>query len=409
MHSAKPKVLHEVCGRPMLFYPLEAARRIGIKRVIVVIGAGGLEVRRILAGLCEFAWQRKPHGTGDAVLKCVSTLQRFNGDVVVLCGDAPLIQSITLEKLIARHRSKRAQATLLTAEVDDPYGYGRIVRDGQGAFQDIREDVDAGVGERKITEVNSGAYVFNWCILRKFLGQVGIGNRQGECYLTDVPRLISRAGLKVETVAADSADQIIGINTRVELAQVNKVMNSRILKQHALNGVTIVDPDTTYIEADVKIGKDTTIYPFSYIEKGVRIGRSCSIGPFAKIRSGSVIEDEAAVGSFVEVVRSKIGKRTNVKHLAYLGDAQVGRDVNVGAGTVTANFNGRTKQKTVIGDQAFIGCDTVLVAPVKVGSRAKTGAGAVILSGHHVKSGETVVGIPAKPLKKKRFSSRRKK
>ncbi len=402
MKSATAKVLHEVCGRPILWYPIRLAKSLGIRKIITVIGHGGEEVKRRFSGLTEFAWQKKCLGTADAVLKCAPFLKNFDGNAVVLCGDAPLLKKETVRELLRRHDRSKAQATILTAVMEDASGYGRIVRDSAGNFETIREEKDAAPEERGIKEINTGAYVFSWSHLKKYLTQIHAENKQREFYLTDAPLLMRHAGLRVETAAALSSDEAMGINTRVELSEANRIMNQRLLKARAEQGVTVIDPSTTFIEEGVKIGADTTIYPFTYIEKGVIIGKACSVGPFAKIRSGSVIRDHAVVGSFVEIVRSDIGSHTHVKHLTYLGDAKVGSYTNIGAGTITANFNGKSKNKTVIGNGAFIGCDTVLVAPVKIGNKARTGAGTVIPKGKNVKAGETVVGVPARSIKKKK-------
>ena len=400
MKSMLPKVLHQVSGNPMLFYPLNLARSIGAYRIITVIGYGGHTVQRIFRTKTNFAWQKKQAGTADAVRKCEKHLRGFQGNVVILCGDAPLLRRLTLKKLLAEHRESSADATVLSARVEEPSGYGRIVRNTDGNFLAIREEKDASFEEREIHEVNTGAYVFKWSVLKKFLNNIKTNNKQGERYLTDAPVLMRKAGYEINIASCETADEAMGINSRAELARANQIMNQRIIAEHSENGVTFIDPSNTYIEDNVKIGKDTTIHPFTYIEKEVRIGKNCSIGPFCKIRSGSVIGNGAVVGSFVEVVRSKIGEKTNVKHLTYLGDATVGRYVNIGAGTITANFDGRRKQKTIIGDRSFVGCDTVFVAPVRMGDHAKTGAGTVIPRGRDVKSGTTVVGVPSRPLPK---------
>ncbi|MBI4430587.1 MAG: NTP transferase domain-containing protein [Candidatus Omnitrophica bacterium] len=409
MHSKLPKVLHEVSGWPMLRYPVQLAKSLGTHRIFTVIGHGGEEVKKRFQGLAEFVWQDRCSGTADAVLRCAPFLKKFSGDVLILCGDTPLIRRETLERLLERHRTTAAHATILTAFSENPAGYGRVVRDSLGAFRTICEDKDATPEHLRIREINTGVYFFSWPRLKEYLIQIRADNKQHEFYLTDAPRLMQQDGLRIETIAASSDDEALGINTRIELSLANKIMNQRLLENYSRSGVNIVDPSATFIEQGVKIGADTTIYPFTYIEKDVVIGNSCSIGPFCKIRSGSVIRDHAVVGSFVEVVRSEIGQHSSVKHLTYLGDARVGRRVNIGAGTITANFNGKKKNKTVIGDGAFIGCDTVLVAPVKIGKKAKTGAGAVIPKGRNVRPGDTVVGVPAQSLSRKREYLRRKR
>ena len=402
MYSGRAKVLHAVAGKPMLHYPVAAAESLGAEKIVVVTGAGRGEVEQVFSNRAVFVVQPRRLGTGDALLRCKRTLAGFHGSLIVLCGDAPLVRAGTLGALVARHRRNGASVTLLSAEVPDPSGYGRILRTPDGAFRAIREDKDCRPGEKQISEINAGAYVLAWPDVEPLLKGLKRDNRQGERYLTDVAARARALGLVVQVEKCQDAAEAEGINTRVELERANRLMNQRILEAYAKRGVTVLDRASTFIEDGVGIGKDTVIYPFTYIEKNVRIGKRCKIGPFAKIRSGSVIADEAVIGSFVELARSRVGRKTFIKHLAYVGDAVIGDRVNVGAGTVTANFDGRKKGVTQIGDGAFIGSNSVLVAPVRVGRRAKTGAGAVVLRGQHVADGSVVVGVPARPVARKK-------
>jgi bifunctional UDP-N-acetylglucosamine pyrophosphorylase/glucosamine-1-phosphate N-acetyltransferase len=283
----------------------------------------------------------------------------------------------------------------------DPTGYGRILRRG-GRVIGIREELDASAQEKNIHEVNTGVYLFHPKALFSALKKIQPTNQKKEYYLTDTIRLIDEAGGEVQALPQAGPEESQGINSRADLAKALKMMNQKNIQRLQMEGVTIVSPEQTFIAPGVRIGKETVIYPWTYIEKGVRIGRKCQIGPFAKIRTGSLIEDEAVIGSFVEINRSKIGKGVLAKHLAYLGDAEVGAGTNIGAGTITANYDGRKKNKTRIGKKSFIGVDTVFIAPVTLGDEASTGAGAVLTRGTKVAKGEVVVGVPARSLRRRK-------
>jgi bifunctional UDP-N-acetylglucosamine pyrophosphorylase/glucosamine-1-phosphate N-acetyltransferase len=401
MRSRRSKVLHEVAGKSIVAHGVSAVKRAGVSRIVLVAGRNRRDLESLFAGEAKVVFQRERLGTGHALACAVAALGRFEGDLLVVAGDAPLIRPETLRVLIRRHRKEGAEASILSARVEHPAGYGRIVRDGLGRVTAIREELDAAAWERSIHEVNSGTYVFRAPAARRVLRKVRPLNRKQEYYLTDAVEILVREGDGVKAHMLASETEISGINTRNDLAKASEAMWKRNVDYHLGRGVTVISPANTCIESDVHIGADTVIHPFTYIEHDVRIGRDCVIGPFAKVRSGSRIENGAVVGSFVEIVRTKLGRRTYVKHLAYLGDAAVGAGVNIGAGTITANFDGKKKNRTVIGDGAFIGCDTVLIAPVSVGRGARTGAGSVVLRGRNVKPRETVAGVPAKPLKGK--------
>jgi bifunctional UDP-N-acetylglucosamine pyrophosphorylase/glucosamine-1-phosphate N-acetyltransferase len=401
MHSERPKVLHEIFNRPLLDYPLEALRALGIRKPLVVVGWGREEILKHLNGHATPVVQSPQLGTGHAVQVTRRKVGRFGGDLLIWPADMTLVRKETIATLLKAHRTSGAWATILSSFLVDPTGYGRIVRRG-GRAVDIREELDASPAEKRIHEVNTGVYLFKREPLFRALEKIKPTNQKKEYYLTDTIRLIDEAGGRVEALPYASPEEALGINSQADLAQAVKALNQHEIRKHQMQGVTIVSPEQTFIAPDVRIGPETVIHPWTYIERGVKIGKKVSVGPFAKIRSGSVIEDEAVIGSFVEIVRSRIGKKVYAKHLAYLGDAVIGEGANIGAGVITANFDGKRKNRTRIGKKAFIGVDTLFVAPVEVGDQAKTGAGAVLTRGTKVKRGEVFVGIPAKLLKRKR-------
>ena len=403
MNSDLVKVLHKAAGIPLVEHVIRTVREAGVKQVAVVIGTQGEQVRSFLSGVTFFE-QTIRLGTGHAVLQAKRQFQNFSGDLLVLPGDAPCVQHETIAELLNAHNRSRAVASILTADVADPKGYGRIIRRGEEVIG-IREHLDASEEERSITEINSGIYAFNARRLFQALASLKRNTKKKEYYLTDVIEAFVNADETVRAHKIENEREILGVNTRKELSVAHQILNARELERHSKAGVTILDPSQTVIAKGAKIGRDTIIHPFTWIEGDVTIGAKCEIGPFAKVRSGSKIGDQVVIGSFVEVVRTKIGSKTFVKHLTYLGDAQLGKNVNVGAGTITANFNGKTKNKTVIGDGAFIGSDTVLIAPVTLGQRVRTGAGAVIAAGQKIPTGKTVVGIPAKIVQKNKRKS----
>jgi bifunctional UDP-N-acetylglucosamine pyrophosphorylase/glucosamine-1-phosphate N-acetyltransferase len=406
MRSERPKVLFEVAGRPMVNHVLEAALGLRPRKVVVVVGHGAAEVRAAVrrdpsfdASRVVFAVQGEQRGTGHALRCALPALRGFRGTVAVLSGDVPLVATGTLRMLVDAHARSRGAATVLTFRPADPTGYGRVVRDGRGAFVDIVEEKDADFETRTIAEVNSGIYAFDADGLGPVLRRLSARNAQGELYLTDVPRILRRDGRAVSAVRVLDPEVVSGVNTLSELAAAGAVMRRRVLESFLAAGVEIVDPATTSVAPDARIGAGTRIEPFTIVESGVRIGRGCSVGPYARLRPGAILEDGASVGNFVEVKASRLGRGSKARHLAYLGDADVGAGVNVGAGTITCNFDGRRKHATTVGDGAFLGSGTLLVAPVKVGRRAVTGAGAVVLAGHDVPAGATAVGVPARVVR----------
>jgi bifunctional UDP-N-acetylglucosamine pyrophosphorylase/glucosamine-1-phosphate N-acetyltransferase len=403
MKSEKAKVLHEVCGQPMIHYVVEAARGAGAKTTIVVVGSGADQVRAALENEADvlFATQANQLGTGDAVKACHPLLDDYTGPALVLVGDEPLLRPAPLADLLERQRQDRAACLLGTAVVPDPSGFGRILRDSAGRFLRIVEERDCNPEERAIREINPSCYVFCLPGLWDALDRLDTSNVQGEYYLTDAPTLLQALGRKVVALPVLLPDDTLGVNTRQHLAQANAIMQQRIQDHWMTEGVSIVDPRNTYIDGRAQIGRDTMIFPFTVITGRVRIGAKCKVGPFAHLRDGAVLDDGIEVGAFVEITRSHLETGVMARHLAYLGDAHVGRNVNIGATAVTANFNGTAKATTTIGAGSQIGAGAVLVAPVTLGREVVVGAGAVVTSGQHVPDGQTIVGVPAHPLKRK--------
>jgi bifunctional UDP-N-acetylglucosamine pyrophosphorylase/glucosamine-1-phosphate N-acetyltransferase len=401
MRSERAKVLHEVCGRPLLAFVLDTVTAAGISPMHIVVGYQGEDVKeRFKESPAIWITQEERLGTGHALLMAEPLLGDFDGEVVVLCGDAPLVSSATLQGMLKKHRETESSCTVLTCEIPDPTGYGRVLRDDKGQVRAIVEHNDADESELAVREVNSGAYVFAAAAVFPLLRRLKPDNKQKEYYLTDVLPLMLRKGHKVSAYLAPDGAEILGANSRQDLAMIDGILRRRVIDALMEKGVTIVDPSKTYIEAGVKIGRDTVVYPFTVIRSGVIVGSNCEVGPFSHLRSGTKIEDHAEVGNFVEVKKSKIGLRSKAKHLSYIGDALIGDDVNIGAGTITANYDGSRKHQTVIEDEASTGSGTVLVAPVKLGKGATTGAGAVVTRGCNVPDRAVVVGVPARLLKK---------
>ncbi len=414
MKSALPKVLHQAGGLPLIDYVLRAAASISPASVIVIVGH---EADRLQAALAKrpglaFAVQSPQLGTGHALLQAEPLLQGAAGTVILLSGDVPLLTAASLQALADTHRARHAAATVVTAMVPAPDGYGRIVRDAGGAITAIVEHKDASRVERAIREINSGVYAFDLAPLFGALREIGSSNAQGEYYLPDLVRIYRDRGLRVETVALDDAREIIGVNSRKELADVSHILRAARLDALMASGVTIVDPATTYIEADVTVGADTVIHPGVHLEGRTSIGARCDIqsgvrivntsidddvrinnfcllidshvsrgaivGPFAHLRPQSHVGEEAHVGNFVELKKTTLGRGSKANHLSYLGDATIGEKVNIGAGTITCNYDGTLKHPTIIEDGAFIGSDSQLVAPVRIGRGAYIAAGSSI-------------------------------
>lgn len=428
-------MLHPAAGRPLLGHVLAALASVPLSRRIVVLSAqrdeivAGLDASGFSSGI-EIVVQAAPHGTGDAVRTALEDAE-IDGTVLVAPGDSPLLTSDTLNALLERHRMSQAAATVLTSTVPDPVGYGRVIRRDDGTIDRIVEDRDATPEERAVSEVNGGVYAFEADVLRRMLGSIGRDNAQGEYYLGDVLPLMTAEGLTVgafETIA----DEVAGVNSRSQLAHAISLLRTRAALRWMSEGVTIVDPATTYIDATVELSPDATIHPFTFLEgttvvgaraevgpqtrlvdstvaegatvtfsvvRGSVVGPEASVGPFASLRPGTTLERGARAGTFVETKNTTIGEGSKANHLAYLGDAEIGRGANVGAGTITCNWDGREKHKTVIEDEAYIGSDTMLVAPARIGKRAATGAGSVVRG--DVPDGALAVGAPARIIEGK--------
>ncbi|MCS6805420.1 MAG: bifunctional UDP-N-acetylglucosamine diphosphorylase/glucosamine-1-phosphate N-acetyltransferase GlmU [Acidobacteriota bacterium] len=443
MKSRRAKVLHHLLGRPLVAYGVRTALQLNPNKLIVVVGYQAEAVCQAVQAEVERASNRQPTdvefvlqtpqlGTGHAVKVARDALAQTSGHVVIFYGDVPLIRPETIQRLVKQHHEGDYAASLLTIQMDDPTGYGRIVRDEAGRFLRIVEHRDATPEQQAIKEVNPAMYCFEIDPLLMALDQLSPINAQGEFYLPDVFRILVQQGYRVGVFPHEPAHEFQGINNRVELARVGARLRYDILERLMLSGVTIVDPASTYISAEAIIGQDTIIHPQVVIEGETRIGQDCeiyswsrlvnaqlgdrvvvknscivmdsqlgndvAIGPFAHLRNGAVLADQVVIGNFVEVKKSRLGRQSKAMHLSYLGDATLGERVNIGAGTVTCNFDGKQKHPTIIEDEVKIGSDTMLVAPVRVGRGAVTGAGAVVTK--DVPEYSLAVGVPAVVKKK---------
>jgi bifunctional UDP-N-acetylglucosamine pyrophosphorylase/glucosamine-1-phosphate N-acetyltransferase len=437
MKSKRAKVLHELGGAPLIAHVVRTAQTLDPRKILVVVGHQADEVERAVlaeAGdLAGFVVQEKQRGTGDAVESARSQLENSDSLVLVLSGDVPMIRSETLKKLIDSHVNARAACTILSVRLENPTGYGRVIRDEQDAFQRIVEQRDASEEQRKVKEINSGIYCFESKELYQALRKVEPKNDQDEYYLTDVPEIIIARGGTVSVYLHNDPREVWGVNTRAELAEFeNLLRRAKIRSLMTDGGVTFIDPSHVYISSEAQIGPDSIIHPDVTIEgktilgeacvirSGVRItnsrlgdevvvkdhsiiadseiGANCSIGPFAHLRMNTLLEEKARVGNFVEVKKSRLKRGAKAMHLTYLGDATIGERTNIGAGTVTCNYDGARKQETIIEDDVKIGSDTMLVAPVRVGARSVTGAGSVVTK--DVPPDSLVAGVPAEVKKK---------
>ncbi len=399
MRSETPKVLHNLNGRPMIHHVLDVVKSAGVKDVVCVAGHKSDEVKAALKDV-KTVKQKRPLGSADAVSSAKKLFKNFTGDLLVLCGDAPLVRPETIMRLKEVHAKGKNTCTLLTTRMEDPTSYGRIARDPQDLPCGIIEETEATRAEKRISEVNVGTYCFNAGKFFPLLSAVTNKNRKKEYFLTDIIGLIHKENLKIGSVMTDDPDEALGINTRKDLAMAEKVLHKRKLTRLMSEGVTILAPESTYIDDSVRIDRDTVVYPHTVIEGEVSIGKKCRIGPFARIRSGCTLRDNVEIGNFVELVRTTVGANAKIKHHTYLGDTSVGKNVNVGAGTITANYDGKKKNRTAIDDGAFIGVGTMLVAPVKIGKGARTGAGCVVTKKKNVPPKAVAVGVPARILKK---------
>ncbi len=411
MKSATPKVLHKVCGKEMVNHVIDTLREAGIEDINVIVGRGAEKVKESThSRKVSYSFQEKQLGTGHAVKCAKEFLLGKKGTVAVFTGDAPLITADTVKKLISFHESNGYKGTMLTSIVQNPYGYGRVIRKNNGEVNKIIEHKDCTEEELRINEINAGMYCFDIEALLNSIDKLSNGNAQGEYYLTDVIEILKSNGQKIGAIPVEF-EEAMGVNSRLQLADVGKVMRRRINNYHMGNGVTLLDPENTYINSEVEIGRDTIIYPGniiegktvigencilypnsriedSVIEKGVtiqssvilesRIGENTTVGPFAYIRPESIIGESVRIGDFVEVKKSVIGNNTKVSHLTYIGDAEVGEKCNFGCGTVVVNYDGKVKHKTIVGNNVFIGCNTNLISPVKVNDNSYIAAGSTI-------------------------------
>ncbi|MBI5074914.1 MAG: bifunctional UDP-N-acetylglucosamine diphosphorylase/glucosamine-1-phosphate N-acetyltransferase GlmU [Nitrospirae bacterium] len=412
MRSALPKVLHRVCGMPMLQAVIDTAAKLKPERVIVVAGRQIDILRKeITVSDVQFMLQKEPKGTGDALKSAMPALKNFRGTVVVLNGDTPLIEPQTIKRLLALHQKNHNAVSVLSFHAEDPKGYGRIIRDRTEKFLAIVEEKDADNSQKKIHEVNSGVYAIDHDAF-SLLDRLVMNRQKGEYYLTDIVSLSLMQGLRTSAFAIGGETEFMGVNTREELLRAAEVMRQGVVRNCIARGVNFLDPASAFIHPHTSIGRDTTIYPNVFIEAGTKIGSNvtiyphvrvlrstiddhavirdstviedshvstgASVGPFAHIRPGSEIGAHAKIGNFVELKKAVIGNRAKASHLSYLGDAVVGREVNIGAGTITCNYDGEKKHQTIIGDHVFVGSDTQFVAPVKIGKGAYIGAGSTI-------------------------------
>lgn len=410
MKSELPKVMHRICGRPMIELVLDEVRALNAGKVVLIVGNGAQIVSAAAGPDISCAQQKEQKGTGHAVMVGLDSIPDEFNEVLVIPGDSPFVQRSTLQKLAEARRKDGARAAVFTCISENPAGYGRIVRGPSGEIQGIVEETDATDNEKNINEINASTYIFDRGALDEAIRELSTGNAQGEYYLTDVIGKIAAGGGGIASVVGDPIESF-GINNRVQLAEANEIERERINNRLMLSGVTIFDPKNTYIDLGVEIGKDTVIYPMTFITGGARIGEKCNIGPstkinnstigdectveyswldgcevaegsmvgpYAKIRPGCRLGPGSKAGTFIEMKEAQIGKGSKVPHLSYIGDAVVGEEVNIGAGTITCNYDGERKSKTVIGDRAFLGSDTMLVAPVEVGDGAVTAAGSTI-------------------------------
>ena len=411
MKSKLYKVLHPVCGMPMVEHVTRNIEQLGVEKIVTVVGHGAEAVKDQLGEKSEYALQEEQLGTAHAVQQAAPLIEGKPGTTLVVCGDTPLIQGETMQALIDHHSETKAKATILTAIADNPAGYGRIIRNNSGSVAKIVEQKDASPEEQQVKEINTGTYCFDNEALFEALKLVSNDNAQGEYYLPDVIEILQQQGEVVAAHATESFDETLGVNDRVALSEAERIMRARIAEKHMRNGVSLIDPATAYISAEAEIGADTVIQPNVMIEGKTKIGEDCiissnsqivnsvigdrtmvrssaiydstvgndtAVGPFAHIRPESELGDEVKIGNFVEVKKAALGKGSKVSHLSYIGDARVGTDVNIGCGTITVNYDGKNKHLTTIEDDSFIGCNSNLIAPVTIGKGSYVAAGSTI-------------------------------
>lgn len=411
MKSKLYKVLHPVCGKPMVEHIMNRVTELAPTQIVTIVGHGADLVKEQLGERSEYALQAEQLGTAHAVLQAAPFLQGKKGTTLVISGDTPLLTSETLERLFEHHEGKHASATILTAHAEDPTGYGRIIRDRVGIVEKIVEQKDASVSEVQVQEINTGTYCFDNELLFEALNQIDTNNAQGEYYLTDIIEILKKADHTVAAYQTENFEESIGVNDRIALAEANRIMRNRINTEHMRNGVSFIDPNSTYIEAGIKVGAETIIEPGVYLKGQTTIGEGCfisgqtqiidstigdyvkvyssvieestvrdhvDIGPFAHLRPQAEIHEHAHIGNFVEIKKAVVGEHTKVGHLTYVGDATLGKEINVGCGVVFVNYDGKHKHHTMVGDHAFIGSASNLVGPVTLGENAVVAAGSTI-------------------------------
>lgn len=411
MKSKLYKVLHPVCGKPMVEHVVDHIRDLNVTKIVSIVGHGAEKVKEQLGDKSEYVLQEEQLGTAHAVQQAETLLGDLEGTTIVICGDTPLIRPETMKALLEHHQQQAAKATILTAVAENPTGYGRILRNEEGHVEQIVEQKDATLEQQKVTEINTGTYCFDNKALFETLKLVKNDNAQGEYYLPDVIEILKQQGEIVSAYVSDDFSENLGVNDRVALSQAEEIMRARINEAHMRNGVTIINPANTYIGADVTIGSDTIVYPGTLLEGKTVIGEDCyigpnshivdsqighrtkidasvveesmigedvTVGPYAHIRPASNVLNRAKVGNFVELKKTTLGEGSKASHLTYLGDAEIGADVNIGCGTITVNYDGVNKFKTIIGDRSFIGCNANLVAPVTIHSDTYVAAGTTV-------------------------------
>ncbi|WP_301962562.1 bifunctional UDP-N-acetylglucosamine diphosphorylase/glucosamine-1-phosphate N-acetyltransferase GlmU [uncultured Megasphaera sp.] len=411
MKSSMPKVLHKVGGVPMVEQVLRAVKAAGTQRQVVVVGFGGEAVQEYLGDRAETVVQEQQLGTGHAVMQAEPLLSGLSGTLLVTCGDTPLVTEDTFRSLLAHHEATQAAATVLTAVMPDPTGYGRVIRNEKGQVVKIVEQKDGSPEELAVREVNAGIYCFDMELLWQMLHNVTNNNAQGEYYLTDIIGMLVDASKVVSAFAAPDYKETLGVNSRLQMAEAEQVLRCRKLEQLMTDGVTVIDPNNTYVDTTVSVGRDTVLYPGTILEGSTVIGENCQVGPYVRMtnvvmgsgdhlqftyahdceikngceigpfvhfRPNTVIGNDVKVGNYMEVKNSTVGDGTKLPHLSYIGDSDVGCGVNIGCGTITVNYDGKEKHRTTICDHAFVGCNSNLVSPVTVGEYAYVGAGSTI-------------------------------
>ena len=430
MKSGLPKMLHLICGQPMVFHTLSAARKASTETPVVVIGYGADEVSKAIGGAADCVVQAQQLGTGHALLQAEASLKGKTDYILVIYGDMPLLREETLERLVAAQHTNKGPISMVTVVHDNPRGFGRILRNPDGSVAAIVEENQATAEQLLIKELNVGAYCFSAEWLWECLHRIELSPK-GEYYLTDSVELAAKDGLPVQAILSEDFSETIGVNSRIHLAEAEAAMRKRINERHMLAGVSMIDPTSTYIEAQVSIGRDTVIWPNTYLFGNTSIGENCQIGPnshlrntkigngckvlmsvaeaavvedhvdigpFARLRKGAHLLSGVHMGNFGEVKDSTLGPGVKMGHFSYIGNATIGADTNIGAGTITCNFDGEKKNPTIIGEDVFIGSDTMLVAPITIGDGAHTGAGAIVTK--NVAADTLVVGMPARAIKK---------